>query len=235
MADSVAGILRARPLRTIDDVIAVMRAIDALLPDGDGVKWFNLLYLKVTEAVKATPPGQGWEDPPWLERLDVIFASLYFDAVANPGDAARAWRPLLDLRHKRNVARIQFALAGMNAHINHDLAIALVRTDEERRIAPRRNTPQHRDFERVNTLLEIVEEQVKGFLLTGPLGEIDQHLGRTDDVIALWKVRKARETAWVNAEVLWELRALPLVSANFLTSLGRLVALSSKGLLAPTR
>ena len=32
--------------------------------------------------------------------------------------------------------RIQFALAGMNAHINHDLALALLTTDAQRNVVP---------------------------------------------------------------------------------------------------
>ena len=39
---------------TIDDVLATMRAIDRRLPDGDGVKWFNFLYLEVTETLAAS-------------------------------------------------------------------------------------------------------------------------------------------------------------------------------------
>ena len=92
----------------------------------------------------------------------------------------------------------------MNAHINHDLPIALVQTSEEQKIAPRRGSPEHRDFERVNAILEVVAEQVKEFLATGIVGEIEQNLGHLDDVIALWKVRKARETAFTNGEVLWQ-------------------------------
>ncbi len=34
------------------------------------------------------------------------------------------WRPLLDARGDRTIWPIQFAPAGMNAHINHDLAPA---------------------------------------------------------------------------------------------------------------
>jgi hypothetical protein len=92
----------------------------------------------------------------------------------------------------------------MNAHINHDLPIALVQTSEEQDIVPRRGSPEHRDFERVNAILEIVAEQVKQFLATGIVGEIDQDLGRLDDVVALWSVRKARETAYTNGEILWQ-------------------------------
>src|SRR5262245_57083643 len=54
---------------TLDDVVATMRAIDARLPDGDGVKWFNFLYLEVTKAVQAD--RDAWKDWPFLQRFDV--------------------------------------------------------------------------------------------------------------------------------------------------------------------
>lgn len=230
--DRLSDLVANAVVQSIDDVIATMRAIDGLLPDSDGLKWFNLLYLRVTEGVKNHPPDSGWNDGEWLERLDVVFAHLYFESIRKP---SRAWRPLFQARTRRDVARIQFALAGMNAHINHDLAVALVRTCEERGVVPRRGTPQHRDFERVNELLEVVEADVKAFLLTGVLRQLDGTLGRLDDVIAMWNVRKARETAWANGEVLWQLRPLPFAAESFLTSVARLVGLSGKGLLVPTR
>lgn len=237
--EKIALTLDSAAVSTIDDVIAVMRELDALLPDGDGLKWFNLLYLKVTEAVRDHSSAGNWADPQWLGRLDVVFAGLYFNAVLdwqrNKGESARAWRPLLDCRHRSDVARIQFALAGMNAHINHDLAIAVVQTGEEQGITPRRGSPQHRDFERVNALLEAVEDEAKRFLATGIIGEIDHKLGRVDDLVAIWKIGKARDTAWTNAEILWHLQPLPLLKDKFLLNLGRLVGLSSKGLLVPTR
>jgi hypothetical protein len=237
--ERLALVLGSASINTIDDVIGVMRELDGLLPDDDGLKWFNLLYLKVTEAVRDHSSAGNWEDPQWLGRLDVVFAGLYFNAVAdwqrNAKESARAWRPLLDCRRRNDVARIQFALAGMNAHINHDLAIAVVQTGEEKGIIPRRGSPQHKDFERVNTLLEVVEEEARQFLVTGIIGELDNNLGRVDDIIAIWKIGKARDTAWTNAEILWQLQSLPLLKDKFLQNLGRLVGLSSKGLLIRTR
>jgi hypothetical protein len=67
---------------TIADVIARMQAIDAQLPSNDGIKWFNRLYLMVTQQVDLHPPGGAWESPLWLNRLDVVFASLYFSGFA---------------------------------------------------------------------------------------------------------------------------------------------------------
>ncbi|MBS1810271.1 MAG: hypothetical protein JST84_19065 [Acidobacteria bacterium] len=235
IGQSLAPIITTAPITTISDVIAVMQKLDQALGDHDGLKWFNLLYLKVTESVQNVQVN--WEDPAWLVRLDVVFAQLYFDAIVaweqNPAAASRAWRPLLQARQRPRIAPIQFALAGMNAHINHDLPLAVVKTCTEFKIKPDEQTPQHRDFQRVNPLLQKVEGEVKSFLATGLVGAIDQSLGRVDDVIAIWNIIKARDTAWNNAEVLWHLRQTSLVSKAFLGNLANLVELSSRGLLVP--
>jgi Family of unknown function (DUF5995) len=236
--ERLVQVISASEVNSIEDVINVMQGLDNICQNNDGLKWFNLLYLGVTEGVRNSPPAEGWENPKYVERLAVIFAGLYFSAIASwqrdHDSVVRSWIPLFRSRERRGIARIQFALAGMNAHINHDLPIALVQTSEEQDIVPRRGSPEHRDFERVNTILEAVTEQVKQFLATGIVGEIDQDLGRHDDMVALWSVRKARETAYTNGEILWQLRAAPTLNDAFLRNLDRLVGLSSRGLLIPT-
>ena len=76
-------IVSGPPPATIADVLAVMQRIDNLLAPSDGLKWFNLLYMKVTEEVDNTAPPGGWENPAWLTRLDIIFAQLYLTAISN--------------------------------------------------------------------------------------------------------------------------------------------------------
>lgn len=113
--------------RNIAEVIACMQAIDGLLPATDGLKWFNQLYLTVTREVDLRPPDGGWQSPAWLTRLDVVFAKLYFGALAaslSTQPIAAAWAALFEARTAAGIDRIQFALAGINAHINHDLALA---------------------------------------------------------------------------------------------------------------
>ena len=70
-------------LANIGEVIQIMQNLDAILPSSDGLKWFNQLYLRVTQAVYAKPPTGGWNDQTWLTKLDINFARLYFDALAN--------------------------------------------------------------------------------------------------------------------------------------------------------
>ncbi|MGO9820850.1 MAG: DUF5995 family protein, partial [Solirubrobacteraceae bacterium] len=64
----------AAGVSTISDVIARMEAIDAALPRKDGVAIFNRLYLQVTLAVDTASAGTEFENKPFLDRLDVVFA-----------------------------------------------------------------------------------------------------------------------------------------------------------------
>ncbi len=66
-----------------------MRAIDDALPDTHGVAHFNRLYLAVTEAVAHDLRADAFAAPAFLERLDVRFAWLYFDALAADRAAVR--------------------------------------------------------------------------------------------------------------------------------------------------
>jgi hypothetical protein len=134
---------------TIADVIVRMQAIDALLPSNDGLKWFNRLYLSVTQHVDGDPPGGAWQSPAWITRLDVIFAGFYFGAIADfvaGRPVPSAWRVLFEARYRTDIDRIQFALGGMNAHINHDLALALLATDDELHIVPAHDSPEFADY-----------------------------------------------------------------------------------------
>jgi hypothetical protein len=198
---------------------------------------FNDLYLAVTLAVAAEVSGDGFEDPGFLSRLDVAFADRYFaafDAAGLGRPVPQAWAPLFEARGRRDVAPVQFALAGMNAHINFDLCLAVVDVCQELGTEPLADSPQHRDYLRVNGILARVEDEVKSRFETELLEVADDALGRLDDVIAMWSVARARDAAWTHAEVLWSLRPLPALTAEYTLSLGRIVGLAGRGLLVPT-
>ena len=118
-----------------------MEAIEAALPAADGLACFNRMYLDVTRQVNSQL-GQGFfADPAFMAQLDVAFANLYFAAADAAGTRAAvplAWRPLADQRAVAGIEPVQFALAGMNAHINHDLPVAMVSTCAALGTAPER-------------------------------------------------------------------------------------------------
>jgi hypothetical protein len=190
-------------------VLAVMKIIDGILPNNDGLKWFNNLYLTVTQEVHDHPPLPGWADPIWVARLDVVFANLYFKAVAGflsqSTSIASSWQALFEARHRTGIDRIQFALAGMNAHINHDLSLALLQANDDLHIAPSLTSPEHDDFERVNGIFEAVLPAALKTLATDVLGELAQDTGKTGRLLAIWDVRVARNLAWDFADHLQNL------------------------------
>jgi len=234
---SLDQLLKELPVTSIDQAVAIMQAIDETLPDADGVKWFNRLYLRVTVSVRAAVGGTEFLDPAFLAKLDVVFANQYFSALTagatNVDAAPSAWRPLLRARYTRGIARIQFAFAGMNAHINRDLPDGIVQSFRALGGNPIDDRTREQDFDRVNDLLERVEQDVKTEFLVGAIEVVDRLGGPVDDAVAMWKVRAARSAAWTNAQVLWGLAGMPAVRDRFFSKLDSLVGMSGRGLLLP--
>lgn len=220
---------------SIPDVISIMQQIDDSLPVNDGLKWFNKLYLMVTQQIDTQTPSGGWEDAKWLTRLDVVFATFYFMAIVGAlkqdPQTASSWGALFEARKRAGVDRIQFALAGMNAHINHDLALALLQTDDELHLMPALQSPEHDDYEHVNTLLEEVLPSALTFLATGIVGELAQDTGKIGRLLAIWNVRAARDLAWDFAD---HLRGLKGVRRDLaLEAQDKLTGVISRTLLLP--
>jgi hypothetical protein len=221
---------------TIDALVARLEGLARTLPRGDGVRWFNRLYLEATKAVREHVRAARLHAPPFLERLAVVSADHYLralDAAEGGGDLARAWAPLFDARREGRIAPVQFGLAGMNAHVNHDLPIGVVATCEELGVEPRSGGPEQRDYDSVNAVIRETEDSVKRWLLTGALQELDEAVGPADDVVAIWSITRAREAAWVGAQVLWEMRGHPELTAAHLAVVDRAVGLTSRGMLLP--
>ena len=210
-------------------VVERLRTIASTQPSSDGVACFARLYLEVTEGVAERLRGVSFTDPAFLARLDAVFAERFFNGL----ETSRAWAPLLEARRRKHVAPLQFALAGMNAHINADLPVALVDTCTELGLDLE---PQRADYLRVNTVLRDVEAAVREEYVPRRLRFFDRLLHRfdkVDDVVATWSVERARDAAWANAEVLWTLRGEPGLTREFLVALDRSVGLAGRGLLLP--
>ena len=227
------------PPANIQEVIRRLRTIEASAPASDGVVCFARLYREVTEDVGAQLTQESPADARFRETLDVQFAGLFFsalDSYGQTGTTPSAWVPLFAERARRGIAPLQFALAGMNAHINRDLPVALNAACRELGLDLRTASPEHADFERVDGLLAHVETRVKSSYLTGWLAWVDRlvhRLHRIDDVLAMWNVDRARDAAWTNAQALWALAGEPPLANDYLLTLDRMVGLASRGLLIP--
>jgi hypothetical protein len=222
------------PPTSIADVLATMQTIDNKCIQGDGLKWFNRLYLQVTQQVESRVAAGGFNDPAWLSTLDVQFAALYFSALnANLNNAAcpGCWNAVFAVRNNADVARIQFVLAGMNSHINHDLSLALIATCKSTNTAPQHSTVQYDDYTSLNSTMDALIEQAKQDLEVRLLGDNLPAVTHIEDTIASWDLAAARESAWDTAQNLWQ--ESPVIVAAHMSIIDGLTTVISKTLLVP--
>ena len=220
--------------QSIPDVVQTLQTIGSVCDDADGLKWFNWLYLQVTEAVRDRIASGGFNDPAWLGQLDVQFACLYFSALKSSLSSqttCNCWQVLFAGRNQTTAARILFALAGINAHINHDLPKAIVTTCQITGTTPHRGSPHYNDYVAINSTLDVLIDSAKKTLRIGLLGEALPPLSHVEDTIASWNVGASRDLAWQNAEGLWPLRQSPTLESGFMDALDGLATPIGKLLL----
>ena len=224
----------APPAATMDDVIARMRSIDSSLPASDGVACFNRMYLEVTLGVSQRVAQGSFEDAAFVSHLDVVFANLYFSAVdalsGAPSALPVAWQPLLAARAAPGIEPIQFALAGMNAHINHDLPLAVVTACTDLNTAPNDGF-HHDDYQKVDGLVDASEQSVRESFEPKDVVVVDKHVAAVANVIGNWSINSARDVAWDTALALWDVRDRQMATQLLTGALARTVAMASRGLL----
>jgi len=218
---------------SIEEVVADLRELAATMPPADGVADFHRMYLHVTELVGAAAASRSFADVAFMERLDCVFAGLYLDACrATDASRSKAWQPLFELRAQPRTASLQYALAGMNAHINHDLGLALVRSC--RQLGRTLESPGVRaDFLAVNAILAGAVHEVRESYLDGLALQVDRAASPVLDVVGGWSIEKARDAAWLSAGVQWVLQGEPNAYASYLDSRASIVGLVTRQLLAP--
>lgn len=224
------------PPQSVAEVLQTMAMIDATCEEGDGLKWFNWLYLSVTQAVEARVNGGEFQDAAWMAALDVQFASFYFNALAaalSGGTAPGCWQAMFEQRNQAAIARIQFAVAGINAHINHDLPEAVVATCRASSIVPQHGTAQYTSYTALNSTLDSLIDAAKKELNFRLLGDALPDVSHLNATLEAWSVQAAREAAWSNAEILWQLSGTQVLSDAFLENIDGLTELASRTLLVP--
>ena len=221
--------------RTVEEVVARLREVDEALPPSDGVAIFNRVYLTVTERIAEILADAGsplFRDAETMAELDVRFADLWlaaYDADAAGRAVPPAWRPLFEARTGRRLP-VQYAIAGMNSHIEHDLPVAVVATCRARGLEP---DDVHRDYETVNDVLAQVEAGIRRSFLDEVGRAVDDHLGPAVHLVSAWNIDKARDLSWVTVETAWALRHTDFLRDRFLDSVAHTVGLASRALLTP--
>jgi Family of unknown function (DUF5995) len=228
------GLLVGLPVTSVADAITRMRQIAAALPSSDGLACFNHMYLEVTLQVNERMAQGFFSDPGFMEHLDVVFANVYFAAVnaivEEPTNVPAAWQPLIQARSTAGIYPIQFALAGMNAHINHDLPIAVVQTCADLGTAPDQST-HYDDYQKVDGLLDAAEQSIRQSFESSLVLEADRRAQTVLDLVGNWSINSARDAAWDTALGLWRCRDVAMVEDLLMNGLARTVGMASRCLL----
>ena len=167
---------------------------------------FARAYVRMTQLYGYTRAIPGYyQDVPWFNHVDAVFAKYYTDAYYNwqSGNRAavpQAWLIALDAAQNEQVAGAGDLLLGMNAHINRDLPYVMAASGL---VAPD-GTSHKADYDAVEAWLydataPLIAEFAARFDPT--IDDTSAPYGLSDS--ALFQMVSAwRENAWRNAEAL---------------------------------
>jgi hypothetical protein len=200
--DCIAG-----RVQCVDRVIREMtRQFEPLASSCDHDAIFALTYLRVTEEYRRTVEDSTFfDDTPFVNHEDVVFAGYYFAAYDAWQDGqtafvAPAWRVAFEAARDRAVSANGNLLLGINAHVQRDLpfvlySIGLVKPD---------GTSRKPDHDRVDQILNRVTDDLIAEIARRFDPSIDDGNLRTtlDDFVLFQAIASWRETAWRNAELL---------------------------------
>lgn len=225
--------------QSVPEVIASFKWLENyffLRKDLRGV--FTTAYLHITQSIGAAIEEDSFEDSNWGLNYLLCFANLYRKAILHYENGTieqvpKSWILAFDIAQKKEGFVIQHLLLGINAHINHDLALALFEVG----IDPDRNH-KYKDHTDINLILEKATEGLKRSVSEkyAPILErLDQGFGTVDDEITAFSIPKAREHAWSMAIALTSART-EIEKRILQTSLDEQAAVLARLILAsPTR
>jgi hypothetical protein len=187
--------------KSIEEVIQQLdNIIDWAQSNKSRLGYFAALYRKVTLKVKEGITDGSFEDGERLERLDVIFANRYLEAIEQHRDGkipTASWQLAFEASKRYWPIVLQHLLLGMNAHINLDLGIAAARTSPGEAVYDLKN-----DFNKINEILAALVDGVERELarIWPVLKLLDRIAGKTDEAVINFSIEKARDHAWKVAE-----------------------------------
>ena len=194
----------------LSELIERMEAVSAELRGAhDPRRFFHDTYLRTTRAVSDEIDAGGFLDGPWVSQWDVVFAELYLDAFAEwqrTGTAVAPWQYAFDVtKREPDAPPLRHVLLGMNAHINYDLAQALVAMIppehfDDVAIVERRS----RDHAHIDTVLlrRVADEDDELRSVSRPRALLDRMLAPLNRAGTRRFLRESRRKVWHNARVL---------------------------------
>jgi hypothetical protein len=172
----------------------------------DGLACFNYLYRVITEQVQRDYEDGQFRDGDFITRLDVAFANRYLAAVDATLDQSPApWRCLLELRSDSRISPLAFAVVGVSAHVNFDLAFAVVDTGIQ---MGRLSLTDHDDYQHLNDIFFREMRRLRQHFEDIEERRFERALGLTtlENLLGDAVVVIARYLAWEKAKRLFAVR-----------------------------
>jgi hypothetical protein len=182
----------------IDAMVDDLRTIARSAMDASG--YFPAMYSCVTDRIAASIDAGRFDDGARMDAFACTFASYYTKALRHEIPQPRCWRAAWDVVGDANLLIAQHLLLGINAHVNHDLALAVVAVADEQRLPL--DALRH-DFDAVNDVLAATSDDV--------VHRLDRVSRWTNEAALLggrafnFSLRRARHQAWEAAEHLHRL------------------------------
>jgi hypothetical protein len=223
------------PFETVEGTLERLETLEARLRErGDRRAVFLTVYVRMTRAIRANVERGRFADPAWMRRYTVAFADYYREAFlaferGRLGRVPAPWRIAFDTAVRGEALVVQDAFLGINAHINYDLALTLLDVGIDPDRAAKRE--DHRAVNGVLRRLIDAQQDALSDLYAPGVADVDETLGRLDEVFALLGMTEGREQAWRVAVVVtdadlppvrtyarWVLRATATGGAAFVLS-----------------
>ncbi len=198
-------------MQTLNHVIdAMTERLHILQKCEDHRAVFQRVYLLMTQEMQRRLASDFFQDPVWMERVLVVFARYYFNAM-DAYEAGQSCPPAWELAFRLAAAKqgfvLQDALLGINAHINSDLPMVLYMILNEDNAWPdaRIMLRRRQDHERINDVLadlvDLAQDEL-AYHYARFIRVIDHIMGRKDESLSKFILTHCRTNVWYNAELL---------------------------------
>ncbi|MGY6500815.1 MAG: DUF5995 family protein [Acidimicrobiales bacterium] len=211
---------------TITTTAHELRQIAVASADARG--YFAAMYARVTGRIAAAIDTGRFADGERMDAFATTFASYYLVCARDEVPSPRCWQASWDAAEAGGLLIAQHLLLGINAHVNHDLALAVVET-----AGPDGDLASVRpDFNAVNDVLAETYDDV-----IADLGRVSRWATTVASIgggdAFNFSLRVAREQAWRSAVAMRHLDDAGLRSHA--GELDRLVAVLAHHITRPPR
>jgi phage gp36-like protein len=223
---------------SIPDIVTGLTALEAhLYQSKDRRAVFTSAYLTMTREIASRVEDRQFNEADWVNTYTVAFGNLFRAAFlaseTGSADVPAPWQIAFETAASARGLIIQDLLLGMNAHINHDLALALFEASIEVNREARRA-----DHFAVNEAIRHAVDAVQASVADRygrVFAIVDSVLHRLDEDVSVFSIEKARLNAWTSALALTaagdehEKREVLQSIADRSSAIARLILLPTQG------